>query len=394
MVVCNGIEVYIARKSDGQRYAEYTPPAGSPAYTGNPNEIYIQAREGEHFAVRRRVLPGFDFMGVTHLKTNIAIGEHQGAFLDHTRKEIEAAGDAGHVTSYSSSTKYIDGMWMRCALTFSALSLGRSSARRSDDPADPSDIDEELDTSEDCVNREIERSGRITVSVQRGSAKYLPEPKLRNARRYTSETKSSASKDVIKAGLVSHTTDLVPLQQIAPPPIAKAFQVSPGLPGKSIAFIFRARSAACLRLLKIADRDEDEAPTAQNASTNIPSDLPIGPPTKGSTTSVPTTKVEQAAPKTEEVQESKTPRIKREHAVAFDEDDVTVVSSRRAPNMQTPEHSVRSIASNRQSKLTEVDRARRKTLLQLRRKEMDLEREELALRKRELAIEREELDLA
>nr|OQO30372.1 hypothetical protein B0A51_02039 [Rachicladosporium sp. CCFEE 5018] len=312
MVIRDGIEVYIARKSDGQRYAEYTPPAGSPAYTGNPNEVYIQAREGEHFSVRRRVLPYFDFMDVTQLKTNVAIGEHQ---------------------------------------------------------------HEGLDTSEDCVNREIESSGRITVSVQRGSAKYLAEPKLRNARRYTSETKSSASKDVTKAGLVSHTTDLVPLQQIAPPPIAKVFEVASGLTGKP-----------CLRLLKIVDLDEVVATISQDACTSMMSDLPIGPSTKGPTTPVPTTKTEKAMPKKEEVPDPKTLRIKREHAVTFDEDDITIVSSRRAPNMQTPGHSVRNIASSRQSKLADVDRERKKAHSQLRRKEMELEREELALRKRELAI--------
>ncbi|KAK6425575.1 hypothetical protein LTR95_016231 [Oleoguttula sp. CCFEE 5521] len=373
MVVCNGIEMYIARKSDGQRYAEYTPPAGSLAYTGNPNEVYIQAREGEHFAVRRRGLPDFDFKGVTHLKTNIAIGEHQGAFLAHSREEIEVAGESGHVTSYSSSTKYTDGIWMRCALTFSALSL-----------------DEELDTSEDCVSREIERSGRITISVQRGSAKYLPTPKPRNAAHYASVTKSTSSKVVVNSGLVSHTIEyvlqvriiileltaysLVPLQQIAPLPIAKAFEVALGLTGRRIAFIFRARSAACLRLLKIVGLDEDEATTAQDISTKTMSSVSAGPVTDSPKAILPTTK--------------------REHAVAFDEDDITIVGSRRAPNMQMPEHSVPNIASIRQSKLTEVDRERKTALLQLRRKEMDLEREELAPRKRELAMEREELDLA
>ncbi|OQO00003.1 hypothetical protein B0A48_14206 [Cryoendolithus antarcticus] len=343
----------------------------------NPNEVYIQAREGEHFAVRRKVLPDFDFMDVSHLKTNVTVGEHRGAFFDHSRKEIEAAGEAGHVNSHSSSIKYIDNKWMRCAFTFSALGL-----------------DEGLDTSEDCVSRGIEISGRITVSVQRGGAKSLPTPKLRSAAKWTSETSSTSSKDILKSGLVSHTTNLVPLKQIAPPPIAKAFEVASGSTGKRIAFIFRARSAACLRLLKIVDLDEDEAPTAQDASTNTMSSMPAGPVTKSPKTVFPAVKIEEAVTKKEELQDTRTLSIKRGHAVAFDEDDITIMSSRRAPNMQTSRQSVRNAASVRQSKLTEADRERKKAHLQLRRKEMDLERQELALRKRELAIEREELDLA
>jgi hypothetical protein len=51
MVQEQGISVYIVRYSDGSRYREYPVPTSSPSYTGNRNEVYIEAVDGERFII-------------------------------------------------------------------------------------------------------------------------------------------------------------------------------------------------------------------------------------------------------------------------------------------------------------------------------------------------------
>lgn len=52
MVQDQGIEVYLALFGDiTRRYKEYPVPATSPGFTGNPNEVYIEAVDGERFVI-------------------------------------------------------------------------------------------------------------------------------------------------------------------------------------------------------------------------------------------------------------------------------------------------------------------------------------------------------
>lgn len=52
MVQDQGIEVYLAPSSDiTKRYKEYSIPTTSPSFTGNPNEVYIEAVDGERFVI-------------------------------------------------------------------------------------------------------------------------------------------------------------------------------------------------------------------------------------------------------------------------------------------------------------------------------------------------------
>lgn len=45
------VEVYLERYSDGVRYNEFTASAGTPKYTGDPNEKYIEATTDERFRI-------------------------------------------------------------------------------------------------------------------------------------------------------------------------------------------------------------------------------------------------------------------------------------------------------------------------------------------------------
>lgn len=50
MVQNQGIDVYLAPYSDiNERYQQHEVPIGSPNWTGDPNEVYIEAVDGERF---------------------------------------------------------------------------------------------------------------------------------------------------------------------------------------------------------------------------------------------------------------------------------------------------------------------------------------------------------
>jgi hypothetical protein len=57
MVQTHGIDVYLARFADiddryiKDRFREHPVPANSPKFTSNTNEAYIEAVDGERFAV-------------------------------------------------------------------------------------------------------------------------------------------------------------------------------------------------------------------------------------------------------------------------------------------------------------------------------------------------------
>jgi len=52
MVQDQGIEVYLAQFSDiANRYKEYPVPTASPSLTGDANEVYVEAPDGERFMI-------------------------------------------------------------------------------------------------------------------------------------------------------------------------------------------------------------------------------------------------------------------------------------------------------------------------------------------------------
>jgi hypothetical protein len=64
MVQSQGVDVYITPYIDiTRRYKEYSVPATSPGFTGNTNEVYIEAVDGERFAVVVDLKDDYDAKG-------------------------------------------------------------------------------------------------------------------------------------------------------------------------------------------------------------------------------------------------------------------------------------------------------------------------------------------
>jgi len=121
------IEVYLERCSDGVRYNEFTAPPGTPKYTGDPNEKYIEATTDERFRIVVKLRRGFDFMGSPKVRVEYFVD--QGNFLWETLSRYKSPfalpSDRSHrEASLEMIQQFIDGKYMDCGLTFGELKTG------------------------------------------------------------------------------------------------------------------------------------------------------------------------------------------------------------------------------------------------------------------------------
>jgi hypothetical protein len=74
MVAIQGLDVYVAKQADNsRRYAEYAIPQSSPAHTGNPHDVYIEAVDGGRFAVMIEVTDQFHMEDAPHLEIEYGV---------------------------------------------------------------------------------------------------------------------------------------------------------------------------------------------------------------------------------------------------------------------------------------------------------------------------------
>ena len=80
MVQNQGIDVYLAPYSDiNGRYEQHAVPLGSSAFTNDPNEIYIEAVDGERFTIVGDLLKDFDMKGAEHLYFTYEMDQSRGS---------------------------------------------------------------------------------------------------------------------------------------------------------------------------------------------------------------------------------------------------------------------------------------------------------------------------
>jgi hypothetical protein len=71
---CN--DVYLAPFGNPEgRYREYAAPVDSPVYTGDPNEVWIEAVDGERFVIVVDLLNGFDPKGSKALQIHRRVND-------------------------------------------------------------------------------------------------------------------------------------------------------------------------------------------------------------------------------------------------------------------------------------------------------------------------------
>lgn len=129
MVQNQGIEVYLTPLLDiSKRYKEFPVPATSPSFTGNDNEAYIEAVDGERFMIVVDINEQFQEQGGARLRIECFLdGEfvckqvvphvvlREGIPPGYTRKG-QYINDRAEM--------YIDGSLIRCGYAFASLLMG------------------------------------------------------------------------------------------------------------------------------------------------------------------------------------------------------------------------------------------------------------------------------
>lgn len=119
--------MYLERYSDGARYNEFTAPPGTPNYTGDPNEKYIEATTVERLQIVVKLLRGFDFMGSPRVRVNYHVDQGKPAVHTLSKNKGQSASppDRSHrERSLGVIRKFIEGQYMTCGLTFGELKSG------------------------------------------------------------------------------------------------------------------------------------------------------------------------------------------------------------------------------------------------------------------------------
>lgn len=128
MVQDQGIEVYLAPYSDiSKRYPEHAVPTTSSSLSGKPNEVYIEAVDGERFVIVVDLLKDFDAKGCQRLRIAFNTG---GKWVSHLL-DLSASAKRIHDTPQLQGRdvihlriKKIDGSLVRHEFKFAELKIG------------------------------------------------------------------------------------------------------------------------------------------------------------------------------------------------------------------------------------------------------------------------------
>lgn len=134
MVQNQGLDVYLAPFSDaarfdniGKRYQEHAVPVNSPIFTGDSNEVWVQAMNGERFVVVVDLMEDFDAQSSKMLRIGVGIDDEE-TWTSRNYSELDCkTSDGANVEgrySFQAVTRKVDGRWLRCGFTFVPLEMG------------------------------------------------------------------------------------------------------------------------------------------------------------------------------------------------------------------------------------------------------------------------------
>jgi len=134
MVQDQGLDVYLAPFGNiNERYQQHAAPLESPSYTGDPNEVYIEAVDGERFMIVIDLLKDFDMRGAGDLYLRYKIDQPRGGGTTgccRSLSTLKASQPTGTNLkgreALSVLTKKVDGVWSKCGIIFASLKIGIS----------------------------------------------------------------------------------------------------------------------------------------------------------------------------------------------------------------------------------------------------------------------------
>jgi hypothetical protein len=129
MVQHQGIDVYLAPFHDtGKRYREHAAPVNSPVFSGDPNDVWVEAVNGQRFVIIVDLLKDFDRKGSQALHiargigSNIEITDSQ-TYSQLNRKVPAGANLQGRDYCKTEDRKF-NGRWATCGFAFAQLEMG------------------------------------------------------------------------------------------------------------------------------------------------------------------------------------------------------------------------------------------------------------------------------
>ena len=129
MVQDQGIDVYLAPFHNiTQRYPQHKVPAASPNFTGDPNEVYVEAVDGERFVVVVDLMEDFHSKG-THLRVGYQV-DQDGFTTNHLSRSSLAKyrplmPNLKGRDIFEEVTRKVDGDYVDCGFLFSPLGMGK-----------------------------------------------------------------------------------------------------------------------------------------------------------------------------------------------------------------------------------------------------------------------------
>lgn len=133
MVQHQGIDVYVApHAAINKRYPEHAVPVTSPAYTGDPNEVYIEAVDDERFVVVMDLMDSFDPGDTEAVQITYLIDHddelHNGECTNRTLSTLKASRPRGYDLKgryiYQDTHRHVGEEWFKCGFTFASLQMG------------------------------------------------------------------------------------------------------------------------------------------------------------------------------------------------------------------------------------------------------------------------------
>lgn len=210
MVQDQGLNVYLAPSHDlSKPYRQLVSPKGTSSFTGNPNEVYIEAVDGERFVVVIDLMKDFDFKGAKDLRILCEIDDSQctqGCATVRDLEDFESQKPEGSSLmgrhTFDDMVRKVDGNWSDCALIFEPLKTGKNSYLNqyviilANHPAD-----EEMRLTNAETAYAVNTFGRVGVTVWRGNRKDNPSALWKGFN--PPDTEISSKKIVLDNG-VSH----------------------------------------------------------------------------------------------------------------------------------------------------------------------------------------------
>jgi hypothetical protein len=203
-------------------------------------QTYVKVSSGERFLVYVHITPDFDFMGFPEAQIYCSIdGEEE---FNWSLSEADLADLRSQNTKrrihFHDTERFIDGRWMKCALTFGDL-----------------EVDARMHPRSREAQRHMDTLGRIIVKVRRGTGEpFGPEPVWPNE---TAVDITRSARAVVEGRHISHTLRVLPDRECEQPDQTWHFNPAPGRAGRAPErFEIHFRSQEALELLGVVPKTE------------------------------------------------------------------------------------------------------------------------------------------